>query len=118
MDTSRYFKRLRRSRQGAVHEQPGGGQTPAPSYLGEDLHESTAGFVADPHCVFGAERCADGLELSVDRLVGEGLDSQLRFAGRVQLQMLPQRRVNEALQVHEESAQTKKSHRHVQSFSW
>lgn len=83
MNTDFFFKRLHQSHKGTVHEQPGTVQTTALSYLGEDLHESTAGLVADPYFVFGAERCADGLELSVDRLVREGLNSQLRFAGRV-----------------------------------
>lgn len=102
---------------GSVHEQPATGQTTAPSYLGEDLHESTAGLVADPHFVFGAERCADGLELGVDRLVREGLDPQLRFAGGVQLQMLSQHRISETLQVHEESAETKKkSHKRTAEY--
>lgn len=66
MNTDFFFKRLHQSHKGTVHEQPGTVQTTALSYLGEDLHESTAGLVADPYFVFGAERCADGLELSVD----------------------------------------------------
>lgn len=111
MDTSRFFESLHQSPQGAAHEQPGTVQTTPASYLREDLHECTAGLVADPHFVFGAERCADGLELSVDRLVREGLDSQLRFAGRVQLQVLSQYGIRETLQVHEESAEMKTSHK-------
>lgn len=73
-------------------------------YLGEDLHESAAGLVADPHFVFGAERRADGLQLSVDRLVRERLDSQLGLAGRVQLEVSSQGGFSQALLVHEESA--------------
>lgn len=66
---------LHQSHKGAGNEQPGTEQTAALSHLGEDLHESTAGLVTDPYFVFGAERRADGLELRVDRLVREGLDS-------------------------------------------
>lgn len=53
------------------------------SHLGNDLCEGTAGLVTDPYFVLGAEGSADGLELSVDRLVREGLDAQLRLAGVV-----------------------------------
>lgn len=62
-------------------------------HLGDDLRQGAAGLVADPHFVLGALGGADGLELAVDRLVGERLDAQLRLAGRVQLQVVSQRRV-------------------------
>ena len=67
------------------------------SHLGDDLCESTAGLVTDPHFVFGAVRGADGLQLSVDRLVRERVDAQLGLAGGVQLQVVSQRRVGETL---------------------
>lgn len=67
------------------------------SHLGDDLCESTAGLVADPHFVLGAECRADGLELGVDRLVRESLDAQLRLAGGVQLQMVSQCGIGETL---------------------
>lgn len=58
------------------------------SHLGDDLCESTAGLVTDPHFVLGAECSAGGLELSVHGLVWECLDTHLRLAGRVQLQVV------------------------------
>lgn len=69
--------------------------------LGNGLGESTAGLVADPHLVFGAEGQAHGLQLRVHALVRETLHAQLRLGGRVQLQVLPHRRVLDTLPVYE-----------------
>lgn len=70
------------------------------SHLRDDLRESTTGLVTDPDLLLGAERGADGLELSVDGLIRERLDAQLRLAGGVQLQMVSQSRVRKTLEVH------------------
>lgn len=52
-----------------------------PSHLRDDLCESTAGLVTDPHFVLGALCSTDGLQLGVDRLVRERLDAELGQAG-------------------------------------
>lgn len=72
-------------------------------HLGEELREGAAGLVADPDFVFGAERGADVLQLGVDRLVRQRLDSQLGLAGGVQLEVSSQGGVSQTLHVHEES---------------
>lgn len=74
------------------------------SHLWDDLCESTAGLVTDPHFVFGSECGANRLQLSIDRLVREGLDTQLRLAGGVQLQMVPHCKLRKTLKVHEQPA--------------
>lgn len=75
------------------------------SHLGDDLCESAAGLVADPHFVLGPEGRAHGLQLCVHRLVRERLDAELGFAGGVQLQVGSQCRVGETLQVHKQPAE-------------
>lgn len=67
------------------------------SHLGDDLCESTTGLVTDPHFVLRAVSRADGLELSVDRLVRVCVDAQLGLAGGVQLQVVSQCRIRKTL---------------------
>lgn len=77
------------------------------SHLRDDLCESTTGFITNPHFVLWAKCSTDGLELSVDRLIRKCLDTELRFARGVQLQMLSHCRVRKTLEVHKKPAERK-----------
>lgn len=73
------------------------------THLGYDLCKSAAGFVANPHLIFGRQRRTNCLQLREHRLVRKALDGQIRFARAVQFQMLPDRRVQQTLAVHKQS---------------
>lgn len=73
------------------------------THLGYDLCKSTAGFVANPHLIFGRQRRTNRLQLREHRLVRKALDGQIRFARAVQFQMLPDRRVQQTHAVHKQS---------------